>query len=426
MADTGLTKLLVVDDEVQITKSLSRLLRKEYQVIAFNNPLEALVYLGENEVAIIMSDMRMPGMGGARFLSESVLIQPHAIRIAFSGGVDYRTLVSAINDGKIHHVLAKPWDTEELKSLLAQMTTQFQMNIGLKQHAQKLDHENRTFSEENSQLLASSTETQMQLVELKQQYEQLLSRYQSFSQDSLRVLMAGAVAHSWYEECDLQRVALHAKQLALSMSLPPKVVNLVYRCAQLHPVGLLFSSLNEAPANFANHHVAPCCFGSIAYEVLSESPHLKEVVMGIRHQDENVNGTGYPQHLTLADIPLIAKIVRVVKDYDFLTVTHTEPQSRYSPAQAAHKLQELSDIHYDGGIVKAYLKMVSSKLQNNDKTMEYSVPLRELKVGDELKRDVRLTNGQVLIKRGSMLNDEMLQRLIGLEKQKQHYFAYVV
>ena len=95
MADTGLTKLLVVDDEVQITKSLSRLLRKEYQVIAFNNPLEALVYLGENEVAIIMSDMRMPGMGGARFLSESVLIQPHAIRIAFSGGVDYRTLVSA-------------------------------------------------------------------------------------------------------------------------------------------------------------------------------------------------------------------------------------------------------------------------------------------------------------------------------------------
>ena len=37
-----------------------------------------------------------------------------------------------------------------------------------------------------------------------------------------------------------------------------------------------------------------------------------------------------------------------------------------------------------------------------------------------------MTNGQVLIKRGSMLNDEMLQRLIGLEKQKQHHFAYVV
>ncbi|KLN65444.1 HD domain-containing phosphohydrolase [Vibrio sp. VPAP30] len=426
MPDREQRRLLVVDDEVQITKSLSRLLRKEYEVVTFNSPLEALVYLGDNEVAIIMSDMRMPGMGGARFLSESILIQPHAIRIAFSGGVDYRTLVSAINEGKIHHVIAKPWDTEDLKVLLSQMATQYQMNIGLKQHAHKLEQENSAYSEQNSQLLASSTQAQTQLAELKQQHDLLLHRYQTFSQDLSNVLLAAAIAQSWYQQCDIDRVANHAKQLAVYLGVSPRVAERVYRCALLHPIGLVFSSGNEIPDNFANHHLSPCCFGSLAYETLSDSDLLKDVVMGIRHQDENLNGTGYPMHLKQQDIPLTAKIVRVVKDYDYLTVTHVDPAKRSSPMQAAEKLQELAEVHYDPAILKAYLKMVSEKRQNSDNSMEYSVPLRELRVGDEIKRDVRLTNGQVLIKRGSILNGDMLQRLIGLEKQNKRHFAYVV
>ncbi|MEZ8101942.1 HD-GYP domain-containing protein [Vibrio bivalvicida] len=310
--------------------------------------------------------------------------------------------------------------------LSSQMATQYQMNIGLKQHAHKLEQENSAYSEQNSLLLASSTQAQTQLAELKQQHDLLLNSYQAFSQDLSNVLLAAAIAQYWYQQCDIDRVASHAKQLAVYLGVSPRVAERVHRCALLHPLGLVFSSGNEIPGNFANHHLSPCCFGSLAYETLSDSDLLKDVVMGIRHQDENMNGTGYPLHLKQQDIPLTAKIVRVVKDYDYLTVTHVDSAKRCSPMQAAEKLQELAEVHYDPAILKAYLKMVSEKRQNSDNSMEYSVSLRELRIGDEIKRDVHLTNGQVLIKRGSILNGDMLQRLIGLEKQNKRHFAYVV
>ena len=78
-------KLLLLDDEEDIINALRRLLRNKYEIIPFNKGDEALAYLQENHVDIIMSDMRMPKMDGAEFLAHAREIIPNAIRLLLTG-----------------------------------------------------------------------------------------------------------------------------------------------------------------------------------------------------------------------------------------------------------------------------------------------------------------------------------------------------
>ena len=107
--------ILCVDDEVSILKSLQRLfIQHDASLLLADSGEKALELMQRHKVNVIISDMRMPGMTGAEFLAQAAKAQPDAYRILMTGYADLASTISAINIGRIHRYVQKPWDNQEL------------------------------------------------------------------------------------------------------------------------------------------------------------------------------------------------------------------------------------------------------------------------------------------------------------------------
>ncbi|MGD1906371.1 MAG: response regulator [Leptolyngbyaceae cyanobacterium] len=112
-------KLLVVDDEPDNLDLLYRTFYREFKVLRAENGYEALEILAtQPDVAVIVSDQRMPGMSGTEFLSQTAAKYPNIIRIILTGYTDVDDLVDAINEGKVFKYVQKPWEDEHLRKVV--------------------------------------------------------------------------------------------------------------------------------------------------------------------------------------------------------------------------------------------------------------------------------------------------------------------
>ena len=117
--------LLLVDDEKNVLNALVRLFRKEgYRIHTATDPLQALEILAQNEIQVIISDQRMPGMTGTEFFSKVKDLYPDTIRIVLSGYTDLKSVTEAVNHGSIYKFLTKPWDDTDLRHEVARAFNQ--------------------------------------------------------------------------------------------------------------------------------------------------------------------------------------------------------------------------------------------------------------------------------------------------------------
>lgn len=120
-ADANKLKLMVVDDEPDNLDLLYRTFRRDFRVFKADSAVSALRILdAEGEMAVIISDQRMPQMNGTEFLSKTVEPFPETIRILLTGYTDVEDLVDAINSGQVFKYITKPWNPENLKSVVQQ------------------------------------------------------------------------------------------------------------------------------------------------------------------------------------------------------------------------------------------------------------------------------------------------------------------
>jgi DNA-binding NtrC family response regulator len=110
-----LYKILIVDDEPANLRTLARLFREDYEVLTAESGDDALVLLDQHDVALLITDQRMPGMTGIELLKKTVPLRPRMVRIILTGYTDVDALVEAINCGQVYRYVAKPWDNEELR-----------------------------------------------------------------------------------------------------------------------------------------------------------------------------------------------------------------------------------------------------------------------------------------------------------------------
>ncbi len=120
-AESERLKLMVVDDESDNLDLLYRTFRRDFDVFKADSGLKALQILDQQgEMAIIISDQRMPRMNGTEFLSRTVDRFPDTIRILLTGYTDVEDLVGAINAGRVFKYITKPWNPKELKTVVMQ------------------------------------------------------------------------------------------------------------------------------------------------------------------------------------------------------------------------------------------------------------------------------------------------------------------
>jgi class 3 adenylate cyclase/CheY-like chemotaxis protein len=106
--------VLIVDDEPRVLDSLEALLAMDYRVVRALEPRAALDLLAGQEIAVIVSDQRMPGMTGVELLSRSRDVAPETVRVLLTAFTDADALMASINAANIYHFLLKPWDPNEL------------------------------------------------------------------------------------------------------------------------------------------------------------------------------------------------------------------------------------------------------------------------------------------------------------------------
>ncbi len=118
MIEQTLPKILIVDDEADNLAALTRLLRKNFEVVSFESAESAIEYLKNPTnlrlIDCVVSDQRMPGLSGFEFLEIVKSLDSVLTRILITGFSDLEAVTQAINRGEIWRYIAKPWEPQDL------------------------------------------------------------------------------------------------------------------------------------------------------------------------------------------------------------------------------------------------------------------------------------------------------------------------
>jgi type II secretory ATPase GspE/PulE/Tfp pilus assembly ATPase PilB-like protein/DNA-binding response OmpR family regulator len=121
-------RILLVDDEPGVLKALTRVFRQEnYEVVTASNAAEALEWLKNEAVQVIISDYMMPGMNGADLLKRIKALYPETLRIMLTGHADTGAVMGAINEGAVYKFILKPWNDDDLRVSVALALEQFDL-----------------------------------------------------------------------------------------------------------------------------------------------------------------------------------------------------------------------------------------------------------------------------------------------------------
>ncbi len=141
--------LVVVDDELDVLRSLHDQFRMEYRVETFTRPSAALDFLESNAPGVVMSDQRMPDRSGVEFLRAAQRIRPDATRLLFTGYADIRAVIDAINEGNVFRYITKPWDYQELAMVIRQAFEVHDLIVGRRRLVGQLREANARLEEAN-------------------------------------------------------------------------------------------------------------------------------------------------------------------------------------------------------------------------------------------------------------------------------------
>jgi len=404
--------LLLLDDENHILSALTRLLRKDYNIVSFNEGQEALTYLADNTVQIIMSDMRMPNMDGAQFLSEARKIQPESIRILLTGYSDMESTISAINDGRVYTYIGKPWDNDGLKLTLEKAASHFtlkQQNVALTNSLVTSNNELEQLNQSLEERVAKRTQA---LQASRQRLADSLNTQKSLLADVLDMLSATIEYRTGHGTSHLSRVAKQCRSLARKLTLDEATCRRIYFCGLLHEIGMVGLS-DEVLNNFDMSNATDDALTShpvIGATIVGRLKRLAGLTDNILHQNENYDGTGTPQHLSGQDIPIGARIIRVVKDFDYL-VAGSKNDNKMSISNAQAWMKERANIWYDRKILEAFNQLLIERSHTDDDDFDFSVGLERLKVGDVLAEDLVLHNGNIMLKAGQEVNQVVIDKI---------------
>jgi len=418
MTETNQAVLLLVDDEPGILNALRRLLRPEgYRILTADSGMAGLALLEQEPVDLVISDMRMPQMDGAAFLSQVRQRWPDAVRILLTGYADVSSTIAAINQGEIYRYIAKPWDDNEIVLTVRQALEQGRLkreNARLLALTEKQNVELRQLNEGLEALVEQRTGELRQTVsflelaqsELKKSFLNSISVF-----SGLMEMRNGSISgHS-------RRVAEQARRLARRARLNEAEVQDIVFAALLHDIGKLalsdrlldkpFYSLPMADqAEVMKHPVK----GQMALMGIDQ---LKEPARLIRAHHERFDGNGYPDRLAGLAIPYGARILAIANDFDALQAGQLQNR-RYSESEARLLLVEGKGSRYDPVLVDLFNEKNADA--NEPREPDTLLKTGQLRAGMVLSRDLVNQDGCLLLAHGHVLTESLVQQVRQFEQ----------
>jgi signal transduction histidine kinase len=144
--------LLIVDDEADVLESLRHQFHRTYRVLTSTTGSAAIELLEQNDVEVLLSDQRMPGMPGDVLLRRARELKPDTIRMLFTGYADIQAVINAVNEGHIFRYILKPWDSIELEGIIRQGIEQYELLAERRRLIAELQEANARLVEANGEL----------------------------------------------------------------------------------------------------------------------------------------------------------------------------------------------------------------------------------------------------------------------------------
>ena len=346
-------KVLFVDDEPNVLQSIRRSLRKDFDVDTAEGGEEALAKMKANGTyAVIVSDMRMPGMNGVEFLTEAKQRSPDTVRMMLTGNADQQTAVDAVNHGDIFRFLNKPCATDELASAVRNGLRQHELITAEKELLEQtlrgsINALANVLSLSNPEVFGSTSRSKHRMRQLAEQLG-LDDVWQHESAAMLCQMGCIAVAE------DLVRRKVSGGKLD-----------------------------DEEYAQFAEH-------AAIGADLVTSIPRMGPVAEAIRYQVKNFDGSGYPKDAVKGeDIPLGARLLKVILDFDAIEATGMKTEDVIEQLKSHPE-------RYDPKVLSAFEKAMQQDLGMQTST----VPIIKLDDSMVLAEDLKTGDDILLIAKG--------------------------
>lgn len=145
MQKTEKPRILYLDDDQSNLDSFKANFRKNFEIHAVTNPIEAYNLIDEHDIQIVVTDHNMPSISGVEFLESVAKDYPNVQRILLTGFTELISVVDAVNRGKVFRIITKPFNLTEIKSMLFEAFDNFSKSIEKDNLIAKLQRQNQQF-----------------------------------------------------------------------------------------------------------------------------------------------------------------------------------------------------------------------------------------------------------------------------------------
>lgn len=408
--------ILCVDDEHSILKSLQRLfINADAEVLLAESGAQALELIQANRINLIVTDMRMPGMSGAEFLAQAAKLQPDAYRILMTGYADLASTISAINLGKIHRYVQKPWDNQELLAAVDEGLALYRLVRQNKILTAKVAAQNKQLKEMNHSLEEIVHQRTAQLKNTLTKYKSLAAQREKEESATLEVLYNIISSYPPLSGELARKISSTCENLAKAMQLPKEQVIAAGKAGLFCEIGKVALPPNIAAAVYAkldgierrqfNEHPQH------AEEILLPATHLSDVSLIIANQLERFNGAGEPAQKVGTDIPLGARILAVARDLWLITDGFQDGR-KTTLRQAFETIKLHQGSNYDPDVVKALSTLLQKDELNTAEKMRSGLEISHLKTGMKLKNNLYNKKHMLLLPKDHVITQSSLHKLM--------------
>ena len=414
--------ILFVDDEKNILSSLNRLFRPLIEnVYIAESGAEGLEILNTVSVDIIVSDMRMPEMDGAEFLEKVSEQWPETIRILLTGYADITSTINAINKGSIYRYISKPWEDNDIVISIRQALEQKFLKqerdrllvLTSKQNEELKDL--NTFLEEK--VVSRTEEVQQTMAQLEITHESLKNNYdRTIKVFSSIIDLREGVANS--DNSNAHDLVNKLAEIEGMSGDKIKQLSYAYLLRNIGRIGFPdelvkkpFYILNNEEMKIVKQHPV------VGQGILMSLDYLHDAADMIRSQCERYDGQGFPDALNGDEIPLGARIIRLVSDFYGYQAGQLSSKN-LSILDTRECIKRKRGMRYDPKLVDLLFEILDFKnsIENEVKEVkEIIVKSSDLKPEMKLSQDLGLANGVVLLNKNIVLNSKLIRAILKME-----------
>lgn len=431
-AQPASVNVLLVDDEENILRSLKRLLRHQsYSLTTATSGSQALEILSQQPFDLVMSDARMPGMDGAELLAEVSQRWPDTIRILLTGFADMSTTVRAINEGRIYRYIAKPWNDDELQTIINQaLAHQFaeRERVRLRKLTQAQNQELQALNATLEQRVLARTEELQQTADmLDLAHEELKRSYVTTTEVFSSLINLRLTKEYQTNTWVIERV----KRYAQLYGLDDETSRDLSMAAALYNLGKLSwsDSLFRQPSGTlkGEQRASYQAYPATGEQQLMALDPLQGAARLIRHHQERWNGAGFPDRLSGEKIPFGARLLKIA--VDFVEVQcGLITRHRATQDEALELLHQYAGKLYDPTVCERFIAMCRETrlAEAPADPNQIAVETNALQPGMVLARDLFASSGLLLLNSGKALTPNLIEKLTAFERTEPEGARFVV